>query len=70
MARTPLTQAERDWKTAAFGPNGYATAAKMKFPRPGGRPTGSGDYGAYGWGHSGNDARGVDPAIGAPTRIT
>ena len=70
---TPLTQAERDWMTAAFGPNGYATAAKMKFPRPGGPPgfsTGSGDYGAYGWSHAGNDARGKDPAIGTPTRIT
>lgn len=70
VPRTPLTQAELDWKNEAFGPGGYATADKMKFPRPGGLPAGSGVYGAYGWGHAGNDARGVDPKIGTPTIIT
>ncbi|KAJ4355047.1 hypothetical protein N0V95_003265 [Ascochyta clinopodiicola] len=54
--KTPLTADEKAWNTEAFGPNGYATAGKLKFPRlqgpPGtaGAPAGSGPYGAYGLG--------------------
>jgi hypothetical protein len=68
--KTPLTKAEEEWKEEAFGLAGYATEAEIKFPRPQGRPAGSGEYGAYGWGHTGHDARDVDPAIGFPTVIT
>ena len=68
--KPPLTKAENDWKKEAFGTGGYATAAMMKFPRPPTRPAGSGEYGAYGWGDAGHDARDKDPAIGVPTIIT
>jgi hypothetical protein len=33
-SKTSLTTAEKEWKDEAFGLTGYATAAKMKFPRP------------------------------------
>ncbi|KAH6621813.1 hypothetical protein C7974DRAFT_456526 [Boeremia exigua] len=53
-SKRSLTADEKAWKTEAFGRNGYATAAKVKFPRSQGSPgtagasTGSGPYGAYG----------------------
>ncbi|KAI8159249.1 hypothetical protein K4K49_000750 [Colletotrichum sp. SAR 10_70] len=41
--------AEEKWRNDAFGTNGFATAAKLKFPRPAGLPAGASIYGAYGW---------------------
>lgn len=41
----PASASDQNWVTAAFGPNGFASANAMRFPRPAG--SGSSPYGAY-----------------------
>ncbi|KAK3933773.1 putative glycosyl hydrolases family 18 protein [Diplogelasinospora grovesii] len=41
----PTNANERAWVNSAFGPNGFASANALRFPRPGG--TGPSPYGAY-----------------------
>lgn len=64
-----LTNAEKKWREDAFGQNGFATADKLKFPRPAGLPSGASKYGAYGWADVTFDAGNQDPGIGTPTPI-
>lgn len=61
--------AEEKWRNDAFGTNGFATAVKMKFPRPAGLPTGASVYGAYGWKDVTFDASDQNPNIGVPAKI-
>ncbi|KAI1843073.1 hypothetical protein JX266_010762 [Neoarthrinium moseri] len=65
-----LTKDEKDWRDDAFGTTGFATPAKMKFPRPAGLPAGASAYGAYGWNDVTFDASNQNPNIGTPTKIT
>lgn len=65
-----LSKAEREWREDAFGTNGFATADKMKFPRPAGLPAGASIYGAYGWNDVTFDASNQNPNIGTPIKIT
>ncbi|KAI8245040.1 hypothetical protein K4K53_002927 [Colletotrichum sp. SAR 10_77] len=61
--------AEEKWRNDAFGTNGFATAAKLKFPRPAGLPAGASIYGAYGWKDVTFDASNQNPNIGVPDKI-
>ncbi|KAK1851200.1 hypothetical protein CCHR01_06135 [Colletotrichum chrysophilum] len=61
--------AEEKWRNDAFGTNGFATAAKLKFPRPAGLSAGASIYGAYGWKDVTFDASNQNPNIDVPDKI-
>lgn len=65
-----LSKDEKAWRKKAFGANGFATPAKMKFPRPARLPACASIYGAYGWNSVTFDASNQDPGIGSPIKIT
>lgn len=64
-----LTKDEKDWREDAFGITGFATPAKVKFPRPAGLAAGASVYGAYGWNEVTFDAANKNPNIGVPVKI-
>ncbi|PQE17133.1 glycosyl hydrolase family 18 protein [Rutstroemia sp. NJR-2017a BBW] len=73
QARHPATaeqKKDRAWIDSAFGPNGWATASKMRFPRQA-HAVGGSVYGAYGNAQMTLDGSNQSPrpAIGMPTKI-